>query len=124
MERRTPIRIILTITLTLWGVMSPAYADDWNYSCQGWVPSSLLHRGPVAVVLSDDQLTWSNGRKNYTAKFVDGSRTRKTYIDDASVYFVYGLWLRATSVKARLKIVRVFYNSASVQFSELTCQEN
>ncbi len=77
MERRTPIRIILTITLTLWGVMSPAYADDWNYSCQGWVPSSLLHRGPVAVVLSDDQLTWSNGRKNYTAKFVTAAGPEK-----------------------------------------------
>ena len=124
MEHRTPIRIILTITLTLWAVASQAYADVWNYSCEGWIPSSLQHGGQVAVELSDDLLTWSNGRKIYTAKFVDGSQSRKTYIDDASVYIVYGLWLGVSSVKAPLKIVRIFYTSASVRFSELTCQEN
>lgn len=124
MERRPLIRIILTLTLTLWGGMSSADTDEWKYSCEGWQPSSLQYRGPVSVLLSDDKLTWSNGRKIYTAKFVDGSRTRKTYIDDASVFFVYGLWIKSSSVKAGLKIVRVFYNSASVQFSELTCREN
>ena len=102
--------------------MGSANADELSYSCEGWQPSSLLHRGPVSLLLSDEQLVWSNGKKIYGAQFVDGTLTRRTYVDDASVYLVYGFWQKATAVKSRVKIVRIFYNAEILQSSELNCR--
>jgi len=124
MLNRKFVHLIISAQLVLLGATSMAWSKEWNYHCDGWVPASLQLRGPVTLLLSDQRLTWSNGRKNYVASFVDGVSTRKTFADNASVYIVYGLWVGTTSTLPRLKIVRIFYNSAINQISELTCQES
>ena len=93
--------------------------------CGEWSNASLRHRGDVTLKVSEAGLTWSNGKSEYTAQFVDGKPGRMTFVDDASVYIAYGVpekndqheWFLGKPVS----LVRIFYVSSELKTSQLKC---
>ena len=100
---------------------SATISQAQNYSCSEWEPASLQHRGPVALSLTEEALIWSNGRGIYSASIADSSLGRNTYLDDASVYIVYGN-IALDSLDPPLHIVRLFYQSPDFRATRLICE--
>lgn len=119
--------MLRTLFLTLCGALAlPAslLAQELMF-CGEWSNASLRHKGEVTLRVADTGLTWSNGKSEYTAAYVDGKPGRMTFVDDASVYIAYGVpeqndqnaWFLGKPVS----LVRIFYVSSELKTSQLKC---
>lgn len=113
------LRLVLGLVLTASGA-----AAQSSYSCSEWTKASLQHKGSISVLLDEEKLIWSNGKKIYSAEFISKGGTYASYFDAASLYMVYGSGLFASRWMPQgrdLHIRRIFFNSRDMQVSELLC---
>ncbi|WP_299355578.1 hypothetical protein [uncultured Shimia sp.] len=118
------LRTLFLSLCGLWALPGIVLAEPALF-CGEWSNASLRHRGDITLSVSQSGLTWSNGKSEYTAAFVDGKPGRMTFVDDASVYIAYGVpeqndqneWFLGKPVS----LVRIFYVSSELKTSQLKC---
>ena len=83
------MRIFLALIATLLASQSSAQ----GFACSEWTAPGYGEGGALVAIITDDQLTWSNGTVTSEARFIYSGRTDSTrvYASGNTLYLVSGL---------------------------------
>ena len=79
--------------LAMIAALSSSQAAAQGFACNEWSVPGYGEGGALVVIMTDDQLTWSNGTVTSDARFIYSGRTESTrvYASGNTLYLVSGL---------------------------------